>query len=46
MLYAAADPKSFSRNVAAAIAMAKTIKRIPIIEGEKRYFMNFIITFC
>jgi hypothetical protein len=34
--YAAVDPKSFSMNVATAIAKAKRTKRIPIKAGDIR----------
>jgi hypothetical protein len=46
MLNEAADPKSFSRKVATAIAIANTTKRIPIIRGENRNFKYFIIIIC
>jgi hypothetical protein len=44
MLYEAADPKSFSINVAIAIAVAKITKKAPMKKGEKRSFKIFIST--
>ena len=36
MLYEAAEPESFSMNVAAAIAAAKITKKATMKKGEKR----------
>jgi hypothetical protein len=44
MLYEAAEPESFSMNVAAAIAAAKITKKATMKKGEKRSFKIFIST--
>ena len=49
MLYEAAEPKSFSINVAAAIDITKITNKIPINAGEKRIFIIFmlqLVTYC